>query len=140
MHLRQYVGSISRWHGRYDPVLLLCMDFSQIFLQRCLLTHTHTHTYVFSRCDKCKAPKPPRSHHCSTCKTCVLQMDHHCPFTANCVGKDNYRHFFLFVVWYGMVFRDTLMFSVHRRIRGLLLFTPSTSPTIPTASASLTSL
>jgi hypothetical protein len=43
-------------------------------------------------------PLPRSPHSRSTCKQCVVDMDHHCPFTANCVGKANYRRFFLFVV------------------------------------------
>jgi hypothetical protein len=29
-------------------------------------------------CRKCKAWKPPRSHHCSASRKCVLKMDHYC--------------------------------------------------------------
>lgn len=26
-------------------------------------------------------------------------MDHHCVFTDNCVGKDNFKYFFSFIIW-----------------------------------------
>jgi hypothetical protein len=50
-------------------------------------------------CRSCRAVKPPRAHHCSTCERCVLKMDHHCPWVGNCVGHDNYKSFFLLLVY-----------------------------------------
>ena len=64
---------------------------------------------VLQRCNRCDALQFPGTHHCKTCKRCCLGMDHHCPFTANCVGKDNYRHFFAFVLWAWMVSERTAL-------------------------------
>lgn len=55
--------------------------------------------YWYKYCVKCKADKPERAHHCKRCGRCVLKMDHHCPWTAQCVGHDNFPHFLRFLVW-----------------------------------------
>uniref|UniRef100_A0A0E0L3D4 S-acyltransferase n=1 Tax=Oryza punctata TaxID=4537 RepID=A0A0E0L3D4_ORYPU len=41
-------------------------------------------------CQKCGHYKPPRAHHC---------RDHHCIWINNCVGHENYKIFFIFVLY-----------------------------------------
>ncbi|CAM1510134.1 Fc.00g004690.m01.CDS01 [Cosmosporella sp. VM-42] len=50
-------------------------------------------------CNKCAAPKPPRSHHCRHCGRCIPKMDHHCPWTSNCVSMMTFPHFLRFLIY-----------------------------------------
>ncbi|KAE8304371.1 DHHC palmitoyltransferase [Giardia duodenalis] len=51
------------------------------------------------KCLICDKAKPIRAHHCKICNRCVLKYDHHCPWIGNCVGLNNYGHFWCFLLW-----------------------------------------
>ena len=40
----------------------------------------------------------PNSKHCKECDRCVRNFDHHCSWLNNCIGDDNYKIFFFFLL------------------------------------------
>ena len=50
-------------------------------------------------CPYCLVKKTYRSLHCLICQKCVDEFDHHCFWVGNCIGKNNYTLFFIFLVY-----------------------------------------
>ncbi|OMJ82976.1 hypothetical protein SteCoe_16187 [Stentor coeruleus] len=46
-------------------------------------------------CNLCKSNVSKTSKHCGPCERCVDGFDHHCVWLNNCVGRKNYKHFFI---------------------------------------------
>ncbi|KHN99763.1 Palmitoyltransferase AKR1 [Metarhizium album ARSEF 1941] len=63
-------------------------------------------------CVTCMIRTPLRSKHCRRCQRCVAKHDHHCPWVYNCVGINNHRHFFLYLVnlTFGILAYDWLVY------------------------------
>ncbi|XP_075259566.1 palmitoyltransferase ZDHHC14-like isoform X2 [Convolutriloba macropyga] len=67
-------------------------------------------------CDTCKLWRPPRASHCSRCNNCIESFDHHCPYMGNCIGKRNYRYFFMYLLSMTTLLLYALVFSAYHLI------------------------
>ena len=50
-------------------------------------------------CPYCLIKYKYKSKHCLICKKCIEEFDHHCFWVGNCVGKNNYSLFFIFLIY-----------------------------------------
>ncbi|KAI9190189.1 palmitoyltransferase swf1 [Blastocladiella emersonii ATCC 22665] len=53
--------------------------------------------YAPFECRTCTFMKPARSKHCSMTKSCIASFDHFCIWLNNAVGRNNQRHFIVFL-------------------------------------------
>mmetsp|Transcript_9606 Transcript_9606/g.28206 ORF Transcript_9606/g.28206 Transcript_9606/m.28206 type:complete len:232 (-) Transcript_9606:65-760(-) len=61
------------------------------------LKDVHQHDDDEKFCVICVANTSTTSQHCRYCEKCVEGFDHHCKWLNNCVGKANYKYFFMTV-------------------------------------------
>ncbi|KOS22207.1 Palmitoyltransferase AKR1 [Escovopsis weberi] len=83
---------------RYDPGFVPKMN--GIAEQRAVIDHL-LKSWKFDEsnfCTICMIRTPLRSKHCRRCQRCVAKHDHHCPWVFNCVGVNNHRQFFFYLI------------------------------------------
>ena len=50
-------------------------------------------------CPYCLIRHKFRSKHCLICQKCIEEFDHHCFWVGNCIGKNNFMLFFIFLIY-----------------------------------------
>jgi hypothetical protein len=65
-------------------------------------------------CKTCLIIRPLGSSHCVVCNLCVERYDHHCPWVGNCIGRNNYKPFFMFLIFFNLASIFTLILNINQ--------------------------
>lgn len=63
-------------------------------------------------CVPCKIVRGRGTRHCYYCDVCIFGYDHHCPWVGKCVGRDNLKLFYLFLMTVGLLFATLLLTAI----------------------------
>ncbi|KAF0930276.1 hypothetical protein E2562_031885 [Oryza meyeriana var. granulata] len=85
--------------GLYEILCVICTPFSCLW-KRCFhsddqSSHQHSSEEGMFFCSLCEVEVLQHSKHCRVCDKCVDGFDHHCRWLNNCIGKRNYKRFFI---------------------------------------------
>ncbi|XP_039784204.1 probable protein S-acyltransferase 22 isoform X2 [Panicum virgatum] len=85
--------------GLAGVLCLICSPFSRL-CKTCFHLHDQSSEQHGSEegmffCSLCEAEVLQHSKHCRVCDKCVDGFDHHCRWLNTCVGKRNYKRFFI---------------------------------------------
>jgi hypothetical protein len=72
----------------------------------------------FDFCVLCRSNIYSQSKHCKICDKCVDRFDHHCVWLNNCIGKKNYKSFYILLIFVEL----SLIFNVFAYVYAFVLF------------------
>jgi palmitoyltransferase ZDHHC9/14/18 len=73
-------------------------------------------------CETCFIYRPPRTSHCKYCNNCVIKFDHHCLWVGNCIGKENYFDFMIFLFSFNALNFYIIGLSIFGIVKSIFLF------------------
>ena len=78
-----------------------------------LKTVVNGHVITLTFCYSCSLFRPPRTSHCSLCDNCVERFDHHCLWLGTCIGKRNYKFFYLLIFCINISTTYQIIYSIY---------------------------